>query len=101
MTNTQGPEVAKMSNLITDMTVTGASQEEIERAVKHSQAAMDFEKSAKDNGIDELIAKYQSDSISRNARVARRLMMTNRYTIKGVSEVLELPLEMIEIMLKG
>lgn len=99
MTNTQGPEAAKMSNLITDMTIAGASQEELERAIKHSQAAMDYEKSAVDNGIDELISKYQS-SISRNARVARRLMMTDRYTIKEISEVLELPEQMIRVMLE-
>ncbi|WPJ30607.1 RNA-dependent RNA polymerase [Streptomyces phage Psst1] len=99
MTNNQGPEATKMSNLITDMTIAGASEDELKRAVKHSQAAMDYEKSAQVNGIDELIVKYQKSSISRNARVALRLMMTGRYTIEEVSETLELPEYMIRAML--
>lgn len=56
-----------VSNLITDMTIKGASDSEIARAVKHSMVVIDSEKhkldykqSARDNGISALIKKYQS-----------------------------------------
>jgi hypothetical protein len=55
-----------VSNLITDMTVKGAHQNEIARAVRHSMVVIDAEKhnldykqSAIDNGITELKKKYQ------------------------------------------
>jgi len=55
------------SNLITDMTIKGASQGELARAVKHSMVVIDSEKhkldykrSARENGISALIKKYQS-----------------------------------------
>lgn len=56
-----------VSNLITDMTIKGASDSELARAVKHSMVVIDSEKhkldykrSAKDNGISSLIKKYQT-----------------------------------------
>lgn len=56
-----------VSNLITDMTIKGASNSELARAVKHSMVVIDSEKhkldykqSARDNGISALIRKYQS-----------------------------------------
>ena len=59
-------EMGKVSNLITDMTLLGATNEEIARAVKHSMIVIDAEKhhydwrqSEIDNGIKELKAKYQ------------------------------------------
>ena len=59
-------EMGDVSNLITDMTIKGATQDEIERAVKHSMVIIDAEKhhlnwqkSALDNGIAELKTKYQ------------------------------------------
>lgn len=55
-----------VSNLITDMTLSGAKPEELERAVRHSMVVIDAEKhkldykqSEKDNGIAELKKKYQ------------------------------------------
>ena len=64
-----GPKQLKMgniSNLITDMTIKGASTDEIARAVKHSMVVIDSEKhhldykqSAIDNGIAQLKKKYQ------------------------------------------
>jgi hypothetical protein len=55
-----------VSNLITDMTIRGASDSELARAVKHSMVAIDAQKhnlnykqSAKDNQISELKKKYQ------------------------------------------
>lgn len=60
-------EMGKVSNLITDMTLKGADESEIARAVKHSMVVIDAEKheldwkaSYKDNGIDELKRLYQS-----------------------------------------
>ena len=55
-----------VSNLITDMTIRGATSDEIARAVKHSMVVIDSEKhhlnykqSAIDNGIAALKKKYQ------------------------------------------
>ena len=66
MRNTQN-EMGKISNLITDMTLKGASQEELARAVKHSMVVIDAEKhgldykrSEADNGIDALKRLYQA-----------------------------------------
>lgn len=62
-------EMGKISNLITDMTVMGASEEEIARAVKHSMVVIDavkhnlnYKQSAIDNGIPELKRKYQGSA---------------------------------------
>ena len=62
----KGMEMGKASNLITDMTIRGATIDEIERAVKHSMVVIDAEKhnldwkkSEVDNGIAELRDKYQ------------------------------------------
>lgn len=59
-------EMGKISNLITDMTIKGAPQEDIVRAVKHSMVVIDAEKhnlnykqSYIDNGIAQLKKKYQ------------------------------------------
>ena len=59
-------EMGKVSNLITDMTLKGASDDELARAVKHSMVVIDAEKhnldwrrSARENGISELKTKYQ------------------------------------------
>lgn len=58
-----------VSNLITDMTIKGASNSEIARAVRHSMVVIDAEKhnldyrrSAVENGIPALRAKYQNSS---------------------------------------
>lgn len=65
MRNTQ-TEMGKISNLITDMTLKGAPQDEIARAVRHSMVVIDAEKhgldykqSEADNGILSLKKKYQ------------------------------------------
>lgn len=66
MSNTQ-TEMGKISNLITDMTLKGAKEDELARAVRHSMVVIDAEKhkldykqSERDNGIDSLKKKYQS-----------------------------------------
>ena len=63
---TKQQEMGNVSNLITDMTIKGANEDEICRAVKHSMVVIDAEKhnlnwkqSYIDNGIAELKAKYQ------------------------------------------
>ena len=60
-------QMGQVSNLITDMTLGGASPEELARAVKHSMVVIDAEKhkldykqSEKDNGIPALKKKWQS-----------------------------------------
>lgn len=65
MKNTQ-TEMGMISNLITDMTLVGARDAELVRAVKHSMVVIDAEKhgldyqrSYKENGIAELKKKYQ------------------------------------------
>lgn len=59
-------EMGKASNLITDMTIRGASHEDMARAVRHSMVVIDSEKhgldikrSAEEHGISALKAKYQ------------------------------------------
>lgn len=65
MKNTQ-TEMGKISNLITDMTLKGAVEDELARAVRHSMVVIDAEKhkldykqSEIDNGIASLKKKYQ------------------------------------------
>ena len=59
-------EMGIISNLITDMTLRGADEKEIARAVKHSMVVIDAEKhkldykrSERENGIQELKKKWQ------------------------------------------
>lgn len=61
-----GREMGMISNLITDMTLKGATDKELTRAVKHSMVVIDAQKhklnykqSEKDNGILLLKEKYQ------------------------------------------
>jgi hypothetical protein len=86
-----------VSNLITDMTIKGAHQEEIARAVKHSMVVIDAEKhnldykqSAIDNNINELKRKYQGSAksgastlISRTTSVERVPLRKNRPAAEG------------------
>lgn len=63
--NTQ-KQMGVVSNLIMDMTLAGASTEELARAVRHSMVVidakkhdLDYKRSESDNGIAELKRKYQ------------------------------------------
>lgn len=65
---TKAMQMGLVSNLITDMTIKGATAdgEEIARAVRHSMVVIDAEKhgldwkaSARDNNISQLMKKYQ------------------------------------------
>lgn len=78
---TKQTEMGKVSNLITDMTIKGASLDEICRAVKHSMVVIDAEKhnldykqSYIDNGIAELKAKYQGTTAKGGLKGASTLI---------------------------
>jgi len=65
-TRTQN-EMGTISNLITDMTLKGATNEELARAVKHSMVIidankhkLDYKQSEVDNGVKALHKKYQT-----------------------------------------
>jgi DNA-binding CsgD family transcriptional regulator len=67
--STRQLKMGEVSNLITDMTIRGASTDEISRAVKHSMVVIDAEKhnlnykqSYIDNGIASLAEKYQGSA---------------------------------------
>jgi hypothetical protein len=64
---TKQTKMGEVSNLITDMTIKGASTDELARAVRHSMVVIDSEKhnldyrqSYIDHGIASLSAKYQN-----------------------------------------
>ncbi len=61
-------EMGTTSNLITDMTIKGATDKELARAVRHSMVVidavkheLDYKKSEQDNGIAALKKKYQKN----------------------------------------
>lgn len=92
---TKQMQMGDVSNLITDMTIKGASANEIARAVRHSMVVIDAEKhnlnykqSAIDNGISELKEKYQggkragaSTLISRSSSEVRVPQRKDSYRI--------------------
>lgn len=72
-------EMGVVSNLITDMTVKGATESELARAVKHSMVVIDSEKhglnwkqSEIDNGIQQLRIKYQGKKMGGAATLISR-----------------------------
>lgn len=65
----KGRQMGEITNLITDMSLQNAKDEELVRAVKHSMVVidaekhkLDYEKSYEDNNIEELKQKYQKKS---------------------------------------
>ncbi len=79
-TKQKGQEMGRVSNLITDMTIKGATVDKIVRAVKHSMVVIDAEKhelnytqSYIDNGIAELKVEYQGGTLT-NPRGASTLV---------------------------
>lgn len=65
-TEIKNRQMGIVSNLITDMTIQGASQDELARAIRHSMIVIDsvkhdydWKQSEKDHGIQELRDKYQ------------------------------------------
>jgi len=84
-------EMGKISNLITDMTLKGASESEIVRAVRHSMVVidaakhkLDYRQSEKDNGIAELRGKYQGyvDENGKAVGGASTLLSRRKQTIE-------------------
>ena len=78
MKNT-GTQMGVISNLITDMTLAGATEKELARAVKHSMVVIDAEKhkldykqSEIDNDIASLHKKYQGKSTGGAATILSR-----------------------------
>ena len=72
-------EMGKISNLITDMTIKGANNDEIARAVRHSMVVIDAEKhnlnyrqSFIDNGIAQLKATYQGGATKGASTIVSR-----------------------------
>jgi hypothetical protein len=96
MSNTQ-MQMGTVSNLITDMTLKGATNDELTKAVRHSMVVIDAEKhklnyklSEQENGIKALRQKYQtgkqgaaSTLISRKKTDVRRDMMKDRPHAQG------------------
>lgn len=110
---TKQREMGIITNLIADMSVAGAKNDEIARAVRHSMVVIDSEKhhlnykqSFKDNRIDDLKVKYQKNletgkvggastifsKASSEARVKRR---------KEVNDVNKMTPEEVERWKKG
>lgn len=87
-------QMGMISNLITDMTLKGASTEELTRAVKHSMVVIDAEKhklnykqSEKDQGIAELKQKYQGyTDESGNERGGASTLLSRRGQTVAVPE---------------
>lgn len=74
-------EMGKVSNLITDMTIKGATPDKIARAVRHSMVVIDAEKhnldwrkSYEDNGIADLKREYQGTAPNGQLRGASTLI---------------------------
>lgn len=68
----KGIEMGKISNLITDMTLQGAPDDKVERAVKHSMVVidakkhkLDYKRSYVENGIAALEREYQAQANGR------------------------------------
>ncbi len=92
-------EMGKISNLITDMTLAGAGEDKIARAVRHSMVVIDAEKhhldykqSEKDNNISALKQEYQGKSTGGATTIISRAkgevavdkrQGTPKYNIKG------------------
>lgn len=85
---TKAFEMGDVSNLITDMTIRGATQTELARAVRHSMVVIDAEKhklnwkqSAIDNGIAQLKNKYQG-----SAKAGASTLISRASSRKDVAE---------------
>ncbi|MBO7453731.1 MAG: helix-turn-helix domain-containing protein [Clostridiales bacterium] len=85
----KGVEMGKVSNLITDMQIRGASIEEIERAVKHSMVVIDAEKhnyNWQKSELDNDIAKLRLDYQGKEGGGASTLISRSKGTDRTVPE---------------
>lgn len=104
-TSIKNNEMGKISNLITDMTIQGATDDEIARAVRHSMIVIDsvkhnydWKQSEKDHRIQELRDKYQPKEdptkpgggaatlISRAKSEERVTKRTEKYSTRDMTE---------------
>ena len=83
-------QMGEISNLITDMTLKGAPESEIARAVRHSMVVidaakhkLDYRQSEKDNGIAELRKRYQgyTDEDGKERGGASTLLSRRKQTV--------------------
>lgn len=86
-TDSTQSEMGRITNLITDMTLLGASDDELERAVKHSMVVIDaakhklnYQQSYEDQGIAELAEKYQGKKSGGAATVVSKA--SGQYTVE-------------------
>lgn len=87
-------QMGDISNLITDMTIKGAPEQELTRAVKHSMVVIDAEKhnldwrrSARENDIPALKERYQGGA----NRGASTLISMAKSEIRDIPERKEIP----------
>lgn len=90
-------EMGKISNLITDMTIKGAPNSEIERAVKHSMVVidaekhhLDYKKSYEDNNIAELKLRYQGATNAGASTLISKAGSVKRVPERGGSKNVEI-----------
>lgn len=86
----KGKKMGEVSNLITDMTIKGATPEEITKAVKHSMVVIDAEKhklnykqSYIDNDIAGLSKKYQGKTRGGASTIISRAKSPEMVTLRG------------------
>lgn len=89
-----GIEMGKISNLITDMTLRHASEDELVRAVRHSMVVIDAEKhklnyrqSEEDNAIDALKRKYQKNPDKKKGYGGASTLISRAGADKKVDEI--------------
>lgn len=96
---TKEMQMGIVSNLITDMTIKGATPSELARAVKHSMVVIDAEKhnldykqSARDNGIAELRKRYQTrvnPETGRKSQGASTLISRSKHVVDISSDTFD------------
>jgi hypothetical protein len=91
-----GKKMGDISNLITDMTIRGASEDELARAVRHSMVVIDSEKhnldvsaSARANGISALKQRYQGKANAGAATLISRATSPTRIADRRLARVPE------------
>lgn len=91
---TKQSQMGSVSNLITDMTLKGATPEELARAVKHSMVVIDAQKhkldyirSEEENGIKALKAKYQGGANRGASTIISRASSEERVNERKYSKI--------------
>lgn len=89
ITRTKQMKMGDVSNLITDMTIKGANEDEIARAVRHSMVVIDSEKhyldykrSYSENGIASLKKKYQGGETAGASTLISRASSEERVGVR-------------------